>query len=383
MKYLSIVKVIHFLGTSINAHSYLVQGVLPVIKHMRSIEHKANNEELRGLLRRKSQAIEIDNVSKNDNHHFSTSTNILHQENDNHGSLLCNDSDELTFGLSIVTNGNSGEILWSIESSNDATITNGPFNAGSQTTKYYQQLCLNESLCHTFTMKDTYGNQTQQPHAQPRNMSTSFATISINNALVFQNPGHSFTSFSFHFGQCEQTDSVTTASWTPPFHYHYQHQSRIQSLNPSSSANTTTSPTATFPSNKENDITSNRNETFLMVVVIVLILFVVIPRLGSLFCCFHILYFVKSFKTSLSSSCEEKNDDKNNAHDKNKKRQRHDCSCDDTTANTSASASCMSTSSLQEDLVNGVDNEGKGKFQSLMGKVSSGISLVRDKVSGH
>ena len=254
---------------------------------------------------------------------------------------------EISFGISITTNANHGEISWSVESLNeeDVVYSNPLYTSHFTRSTYDDQLCLDESKCYTFKMYDTFGGDLRT--LQQISSTTSY-NVSLNNIIVFENPGHALTSFSFDFGQCQSLDTNM-----PTTNY-------IRSSNESRFSHPIESPTIppTIETRENHTNMSKRCETEITIIV-VLLLIVLVPRIGTLLCCIKSVWCVRRY---MNSRREESKTDEEDITDT-----KSEC--------TSSSSTCSGhddktiLSELGEEEIDHIQNS-RG-LKSLLGNVSS------------
>ena len=260
----------------------------------------------------------------------------IHHQYENYRYSIC-ENNEISFGISITSNVNQGGISWSVESSNeeDAIHSSPLFSSHFTRFTYDHQLCFDETKCHKFKIHDTFGGDIRT--LQQISSTTSFS-VSLNNIIVFENPGHAFSSFSFDFGQCQSLAPITTIT------------KNVRSSNQSSISHPSESPTLS-PTIEKNEYVSKRCETEILIVV-VLLLIVLVPRIGSLLCCVRLTWCIRSYMNSQ----EDENDTKSD--------------CDTTISSTfSGHDDKTNLNEIGKEEIDHMPNS--GSFESLMGNISS------------
>ncbi len=268
----------------------------------------------------------------------------------------------------------SGKISWSVQSSDGEIMSSGPLTSSSYTTTSNHQLCFDEARCHTFTFKDIYERSSVDPQQLLRSeTSSSSFSVSINNIVVFENPGHVFPSLQFDFGHCD----VGRTSPIETLEQEEQQQVPVplpQILQTTPSPSPSTNPTS-FESKTEQEVTmSSRCETEIML-VIVLLLFILIPRAGPLLCCIKSIWCYRMYMRSGNDNekSDEDEDDMNNS--------KHSKGSSDTSTLSTDSDSDNEENDRLTNMNNDDDensNSEQGAFQSFLQNVATGLSIIRE-----
>ena len=107
--------------------------------------------------------------------------------------------------VSVTTDIYPQEISWTIESSNGETVNSDPFF--NEETTYETNLCLDSSICHTFTINDSYGDGI---------IIGGDFNVAVNGAVVLANPSLGFSTLSVEFGQCGVSPTAPTPTAPTP-----------------------------------------------------------------------------------------------------------------------------------------------------------------------
>jgi hypothetical protein len=99
----------------------------------------------------------------------------------------------LSVQVSVTTDSWPSENSWKIETASGGALVNegGPFSVADSS--FNENLCLDESICYTFTILDSYGDDID---------GNGDFSLTINSVVALSNPTSDWASLDKTFGNC-------------------------------------------------------------------------------------------------------------------------------------------------------------------------------------
>ena len=118
-------------------------------------------------------------------------------------SFFCNN---LSVQVSVTTDSWPSENSWKIETALGGALVNegGPFSVADSS--FNENLCLDESICYTFTMMDSYGDGI---------IGNGDFSLTVGGVVALSNPGSGWTELDKTFGDCSIAPTPSTPAPTP------------------------------------------------------------------------------------------------------------------------------------------------------------------------
>ena len=107
----------------------------------------------------------------------------------NFGKCTCS-SDESTVAVSVTTDSYPTDTSWSVSTSESGTVVGSSFPYELQGFPYSAVMCLDSSICHTFTFNDSFGDGLISP---------GDFTVTVDGNVLLSDPDTSFTELEAEF----------------------------------------------------------------------------------------------------------------------------------------------------------------------------------------